>query len=161
MPSYLYKLYADDNDKYYVGSTRNELRYRKHTHKTQAFAKQSNSNVCNWMREIGRDNIKIKTIESFNDIAKDELLQKEDELIIKFKDDINCLNQRRTTHNKKEYYQENKEEYRRRARIYRDLNRDKLREKDRKYRMENRELINARRRKGYKLDTITLAPTTE
>jgi len=109
----VYKLFNDNDDKYYIGSTRQQLSRRIANHRIDGRKLRYNSNMLNHFNEIGWDNVKIILVERISDDStKEDLVKKENEYINR-KDD-NCLNMIksiRTKEERLEYYRTHKSTY--------------------------------------------------
>ena len=93
MKGYVYKLISkkENDDRFYFGSS-NDIERRMLQHKKIPCSK----NLKEWFKEVGWENITYVIIVEFDDITKDELLQKEDDEVIKYLNkDPNCLNHKR------------------------------------------------------------------
>ena len=171
----IYKIYCDDCDFIYVGSTKNFTR-RKHNHKTS-----SNDNVkCN--RKLyktineygGLDNWKMIYIEECDETIKSrrQAEQKEEEWRVKLNAQLNSqrayISEEQKIENKnittklwreknEEYYKLQRKEYRvenndkiKEKKIeYYENNKEEIREKQQEYRNENRDKINEQKREHY------------
>lgn len=80
MPDYsqskIYKIYSDDTDLIYYGSTVQPLSKRLYSHKTKCNSKKYRSCSCKVIFEQS-DNVKIVLVESFPCKTKEELHQRE------------------------------------------------------------------------------------
>ena len=129
--SKIYCLWCND-EYYYIGSTKNELRCRLRDHKS-ASKKQIERKVYKHINEIGWDNVKIQLIENYPCDSIEELHLKENEYICSMRGDDHCLNMKASTYTEEDliYYKKH----------YRQENRDKILDYKKKYREENKEKI--------------------
>jgi len=80
-------------EKFYIGSTTCELKYRLKKHKSKSNENVAkNTNVYKYFRNIGWENAKMILIKEFEISDRKELLQHEKDEIVKVKSDPNCLN---------------------------------------------------------------------
>jgi len=135
MPDYqkgkIYKLWSPQGteDEIYIGSTCNELRYRKSSHK-------KNNNKCQSKKLFEKyDDVRIELIEEYPCNNKEELTKKEGEYIRNNK----CLNRRIPNRTAKEHYQDNKELIKLKSKEYRDNHKQVIAEKAKEYREINKE----------------------
>ena len=139
MPDYqkakIYKLWSPQgtDEEVYYGSTCDELRFRKHAHKTKG-------NGCSSKILFEKyDDVRIELIEEYPCNNKAELNKKEGEYIR----ENNCLNKRIPDRTKKEYRQDNKkkvaEQQREYLKEYRKKNREKRNETQREWRRKKKE----------------------
>jgi hypothetical protein len=135
MPDYsngkIYFLLCND-DYYYIGSTKNTLRYRLTDHK-QASKKYPERRVYKHINTIGWENVKIQLIEDYSCNTYQELLKKENEYIASMRGDTNCLNINLAELTDSELKEQQKN--------YRQEHRDKILDYKKKYREENKQKI--------------------
>lgn len=150
MPDYkngkLYKLQCDDGH-YYIGSTCNELRFRLYGHKTDS--KKENNKKYQHINEIGWDRVRIVLIEECPCENKTQLCRKEDEMIRKYQNDPLCLNSKRASCDKKEYYTENREHILENKRKYQQTQAEKIKERKANYYQQHKEEIKQKERDRY------------
>lgn len=168
MPDYskakVYKLYCDDDDETYVGSTAVSLSQRFWGHKS--FANRNHqSNVYRWMRDVGVNNVRIVLVENTPCTSFEEQRQHERRVCDQLHPSLNKMRPYITREEKKaadrEYYQQNAETIKARAqkyaqdnvekvfetrRLYREKNADALKEKKAAYYQDNIERERAKRR---------------
>ena len=139
--SVIYKIYCKDPNikDCYVGST-NDLKARKRQHKTVC----NNSNDKSYTFKIyefiransGFENFDFIILEQFENImTKKDLLKIEGQYI---KNNNATLNSQIAGRTKKEYYDDNKKELYKNAKIYREQNKEKIVEYRKQYREENK-----------------------
>ncbi len=87
----IYKL--EGGDKFYIGSTMSELneRLKKHKSKSNENISKTRKVYC-YFKEIGWNNVKIFLIKEVNISNRKDLLEYEKEEIVKYINNINCLN---------------------------------------------------------------------
>jgi predicted GIY-YIG superfamily endonuclease len=88
--SKIYCLYCTD-DYYYIGSTKNELRFRLRDHK-QHSNNFPTRKVYEHINKLGWKNVKIQLLEDYPCKTREELLKKENEYIRACNGDPYCLN---------------------------------------------------------------------
>jgi len=156
MPDYsksvIYKLYDNTNGDTYYGSTCNKLRFRIQQHKCKT---ESNNNTCMSKQIILNDDFTYSVVENFPCENRHELHTRERWWI----ENNNCVNKVIPTRTKKEYTQDNKEEYIKYHKLYReenkdyikaqfkeyyDINKEHLRQVIREYDIKNKEQIKVR-----------------
>jgi hypothetical protein len=151
MPDYkngkLYKLQCDDGY-YYIGSTCNELRFRLYGHKTDS--KDENSKKYQHINTIGWDRVRIVLVEDCPCENKQQLVRKEDMLIRSCEKDPLCLNSRRESHNRQEYYQENREHILENKKEYQQTHSQQIKERKSIYYQEHKEEIKQKDKDRYK-----------
>ncbi len=110
----IYRLECNDGY-YYIGSTIRTLKDRLKHHIRSSIS--GTSRLYIHVNKIGSDKVKIELIENYSCESLKELLEKENEYIIKSKDDPMCLNENRSFTTKKDkqndikkYYEEHKNE---------------------------------------------------
>ena len=149
MPDYqkakIYKLWSPQGseEEVYIGSTCNDLRYRKHGHKQKG-------NSCNSKILFEKyDDLRIELVEDYPCNNKQELNKKEGEYIRENK----CLNKQIAGRTLKEYCQDNKEKKNEYDKKWRENNKEiqreynkKNKEKKREYREKNKEKRNETQR---------------
>ena len=124
MPDYqkakIYKLWSPQgtDDEVYFGSTTNELRHRKHQHKTK-----SNGCVSKILFEK-YDDVRIELVQDYPCANRTELNKKEGEYIRENK----CLNKAIAGRTMKEY-----------LKVYRENNKEKRNETQREWRSKKKE----------------------
>ena len=133
MPDYqkgmIYKLWSPQAEEHeiYIGSTCNDLRFRKWEHK-------SKGNRCSSKILFEKyDDVRIELIEDYPCNNKAELNKKEGEYIR----ENNCLNKNISGRTKKQYNEDNKEK----DKEYREKNKEKIAEYKREYALKNREKL--------------------
>lgn len=127
----IYCLWCDD-EYYYIGVTRTELRYRLSHHKQDAKL-YPNRKLYKHINEIGWDNVEIECLETFSCNSWQEMLQKENEYLRAVIDDNFCLN------NNVSFQTE--DELKKKQAQYRQEHRDKILEYKKEYRAQNAEKI--------------------
>lgn len=143
----IYTIRSHQTDKYYIGSTCTMLSKRLSKHKSKY---KYNSLDCTSRDILKYDDFYIELLEAFECKNKNELRQREGELIRKYKDNIvNCRIENRTIDewrgdNKekikqyhKQYYDNNKEKIKQ----YKSDNKDKIKQYKSQYYNDNKEKI--------------------
>jgi len=135
MPDYqkgkIYKLWSPQGteDEVYIGSTCNDLRYRKYGHKQK-------SSVCQSKILFEKyDDVRIELIEDYPCNNRAELNKREGHYIR----ENNCLNKNIPDRTKKEWTEINKEKLTEYNREYYKNNKEKLAEHQREYYKNNKE----------------------
>jgi hypothetical protein len=178
-----YKLCSDNCQEFYIGSTSN-FNNRKHKHKqsiNNSNQKDYNTKKACFIRENGGwDSWKMIPIDIKKDLTKREAEMYENELIQKYKPQLNTMLKTYVTkeqakqqkkeydkvysleYRKKEYdkvkkaesdkkYREaNKDKIAERKKEWRENNKDKIAEKKKAYREANKDKINEKQREHYK-----------
>jgi predicted GIY-YIG superfamily endonuclease len=160
-PKYvIYKIYCDDSDFIYVGSTKNFTR-RKQEHKMNCNkSDKSNMKVYKTINEYGGwNNWKMICIEECDEtiITTRQAQQKEEEWRLKLKALLNSHRAYIPEEKKSEYYKLQRKEYRaenndkikEKKLEYYENNKEEIREKQQEYRNENRNKINEQKREHY------------
>jgi len=149
----IYQLYCFQNEKFYYGSTGGTIRQRKSKHIRDRNSKQCQKRpITKWINDIGKENVLIKEIKSFDNITRGDLQKEEEELICKSRQDGNCLNcvkAYRTEEEKDDYekkwYIDNKEK---RIQWLID-NKEKLKEDSKVYYENNKNEISRKKKEYY------------
>ena len=130
----IYKITNDFNDDVYVGSTCDTLvkRFSKHKGDSRDSNKQ-NRPFYKLINEIGFERFRIQLVEDYPCEDKYQLRQREGHFIRQ----IGTLNKRIEGRTRKEYYQDNKEQFQE----YFESNKERIKEKDKKYYEANKEQI--------------------
>jgi hypothetical protein len=129
----IYCLWCDD-ECYYIGVTRTELRYRLSHHK-QDSKKFVTRRLYKHINQIGWDNVEIECLETFSCNSRKEMLEKETEYLKAVLEDSYCLNNNISF--------QTEEELKERQAQYRAEHRDKILEYKKKYRQNKVEEIRA------------------
>jgi len=163
MPDYqngkIYKIVVNTEEEYkpYVGSTCEALSRRMAEHRTNYKRKGKNISSHKLFDEFGIENCKIILLEECPCENREQLLMKEREWL----DKIECCNKRRPynspeeklimekeckkkydeTHDRKEYFEANKERFSQQKKEYREANKEKISERGKKRYQENKEII--------------------
>jgi hypothetical protein len=167
MPDYqkakIYKLWSPEGteDEVYIGSTCNDLRYRKSGHKCK-------KNICNSKILFEKyDDVRIELVEDYPCNNRAELNKREGEYIR----ENNCLNKNISGRTPKEWREDNKEKLTEQKREYDKINKEQKREyalknkekkrengkkyyennkeKKREYQLKNKERISEKHRERY------------
>ena len=175
MPCYedskIYKLCADNSDFFYIGSTTSTLSKRLNGHRNDAKNTIRSAPVQKWIREIGKENVKIILIEKVSCVDKDELHRAEDGHIVKHKNDPACLNkfrafmknmsavEQRANWSKekrnaikdfyKAYHAAHRDAINERRKEYRITHAEEIKAQMKEYRAVNREQIKERKKEYY------------
>jgi len=164
----IYILQCNDGH-YYIGSTIRSLQLRFNSHKSAS--KTQTSDAYKYINRIGWENVTIELLEVYPCKTKTELVKKEDDYIKQHIQDPMCLNVMRSyltvdedRQQKKQYYEEHKEEVIEYQRKYNEENRDYILHRSAHYRLthaeelilkqnayveKNKEKVKASRRKRY------------
>ena len=139
----IYTIRSYQTDKFYIGSTCSTLTKRLYQHKT----KYKYGTLTSTSREIVKYNdCYIELLEAFECKNKNELRQREGELIRKYKNDIvNCRIENRT---KDEWRGDNKNDIKIKAKQYYEKNKDTIIKYHKKYQLENKNKILEYRQKN-------------
>ena len=131
----VYKIYFDECDDFYIGSTKTALSNRMTQHRA-AVRKGSNYRVHNFIRskDLIFNYILVRTCVVFN---KDQQRQFEQLVISEMNPNLNKIRAYRTEEQKREYYSENKEQ----IKLYQKENKGKIKEYQKEYRDENKEQL--------------------
>jgi hypothetical protein len=144
----IYTIRSYNNDKYYIGSTTQELYKRLYEHKSHY--KTYLNKKCNYISsfEISKnDDCYIELLENFKCETKNELTKREGELIRQFKNDI--VNLQIPDRKREEYYEDNKDKIKAYEKEYNKINRNERTLKHLEYVNINKDKINAQRRDNY------------
>ena len=136
MNAKIYKLTSTVDDNFYIGSTCTSLVVRLCHHKHDAKSCKTNRKVCEWINDVGSENIKIILInDDFVCDNMDKLRREEDNYIQMYKHDENCMNSNRAYVSREEF-KEQKKEY---DKSYREDNKEMLLQKKKEDYEENKE----------------------
>ena len=146
----IYKLYSDDCDLVYYGSTSGELCKRLYNHKNRS----ANSCTSKKMFEIS-SNVHIVLVESYPCDNKHELESRERWYIennscinraipTRTKQEYRITNREKISHQKKSYYKANREKKLQQRKVYREANRGKVAQCNKAWCEANREKISQR-----------------
>lgn len=145
MPDYkngkIYKMWSPQgtDEEVYYGSTCNDLRFRKSSHK--------NTNVCSSKILFEKyDDVRIELVEEYSCNNKAELNKREGHYIR----ENNCLNKIIPDRTLKEYYENNKQKIAEKKREYYKNNKQKITEKKNEWRERNKEKILEQQRERYR-----------
>jgi len=130
----IYKLYCNDNDMTYIGSTCLSLERRFYLHKKNKRGSSAKS-------IIERNDCNIKLIEKYPCLTKKELLERERYWI----KNTDCINKNIPLRNPNEYYYDHKENILKKKKQYYLNNKQKFRD----YYLKNRDRIIQYRRNYY------------
>jgi hypothetical protein len=133
--SFIYKIYNEASDLFYIGSTSKCIYKRFGEH----FRDAKNKNISSYKLFELYNNNRIIVLEEFVNISRTELYKKEGEILSTFINDKNCLNKSSTrkTVDKNElsilserqiYYQTHKNSIRNIQKKYRNNNKEKLKD---------------------------------
>ncbi len=122
---FIYKIWWEDKDDLYVGSTKQKLSYRMRNHRADCNRnRQYKLQVA--MREYGYD-FNYIILKSYNVSCREEQMKKEQKWINKLKPNLNKnnpVNQMTKSEYDKIYKEKNKERIKKNHKIWRDNNRD-------------------------------------
>ena len=137
----IYKIVDVGYNKCYIGSTTESLSQRMARHRSQYrdYQKGSKMFVCSFrlFEEYSLENCKIELVEYYKCETKEELLKREGEIIRT----AECINKNIAGRDKKQHYQDNREEILNQHKKYRDEHKIEKQETDRIYREKNSEKI--------------------
>ena len=149
--SKIYCLYCSD-DYYYIGSTRNELRYRLGKHKVDSNSFPTRK-VYDHINKLGWNNVKIQLLEDYPCETREELLKKENEYIRSCDGDPYCLNLKaafQTAEELKLIQSEYRQKFHNSILAYKEQyrkeNAEKIAEYNKKYVEENKDAVKERKR---------------
>lgn len=142
----IYTIRSYQTDKFYIGSTCSTLTKRFSSHKSR----YKNGTYKSTAIEIVKYNdCYIELLEAFECKNKNELRQREGELIRKYKDNIvNCRIENRTM---KQYSIDNKDKIKQYTKQYNTDNADKIKQNNQQYYYANKEKIK-KRAKQYRIN---------
>ena len=143
----IYKIKSNQTEKFYIGSTINELKKRLIEHKSlyKCFQEGKGNFVASFEIIIFND-VSIELIEKFSCNSKKELVKREGEIIKQYLQDGNILNKNIAGRTFKEYYEQNSEKLKNNYKQYYNQNKEKVREQQNNYYLANREKISKRRK---------------
>jgi len=144
----IYSLRSHNNNKYYIGSTTQELHKRLYEHKSHY--KTYLNKKCNYISsfEISKnDDCYIEILENFKCETKNELTKREGELIRQFKNDI--VNLHIPNRTQEEYYNDNLDKIKAYDKEYNQTHKKERTEKHAEYFNINKDKINEQRRLNY------------
>ena len=142
----IYKIKSNQTEKFYIGSTINELKLRLIQHKThyKGFQEGKGNFLASFEIIIFND-VSIELIEKFSCNSKKELVKREGEIIKQYLQDGNILNKNIAGRTFKEYYEENFEKVKKIRSKYYNQNKEKVREQQKKYYLANKDKLKANR----------------
>ena len=151
-----YKIFKEDIEEIYVGSTCN-FNSRKKSHKHDCNAekcKKYNLKIYQTIRANGGwEKFKMIQIGTKDNITKREAEQIEEEYRLELKGNLNMrrafLTPEVSKEYHKEYYEQNKIHVLEKQKEYRQTNKEKINEKDKEYRQTNKERISERKKNHY------------
>ena len=150
----IYKLVSNYFDKCYIGSTCQLLSSRLYQHK-ESYKRY----LCEKFKFMTSfilfefDNVQIVLIENYPCKNKEELHARERYWI----ENLECVNKVIPTRNKKEHYQDNKEEISQKQKDYYEENKEKILQKNKDYYEENKEKILQKNKDYYEENKEELA----
>ena len=133
---FIYKLINEENESFYVGSTRNmQKRFYRHQRDAVNYSHRNHKiKLYEIMREIGIKKFSIELLECLQYKEKQELLLKEREWIEKLSPDLNCVLPIVTTEETKErvkkWHSDNKEHVKNYKANHHLENKEEIRKKD-------------------------------
>ena len=128
----VYKIYCKDPEvkETYIGSTK-KFYNREQSHKSNCAnsnSKEYNTFLYQFIRQNGGwDNFNMEIIEEFDEISKDDLLEKEKHYIKVNESKLNKNSPKQTMEERKEYFKQDK--IKQQKKEYRDQNKDKIKER--------------------------------
>ena len=135
MPNYqngkIYSIRSPNNEKYYIGSTTQQLCMRMAHHRK--YKDTTASEIFN------SGGAYIELLENYSCNNKEELCKREGELIREFKNNI--VNKCIPLRTDKEYYEDNKDYINNRNKKYYEDNKDYINNRNKKYKEDNKEQI--------------------
>ncbi len=123
----IYSIRSPNNEKYYIGSTTQQLCRRLAQHKVK-------TNSCSSKEIINSGGAYIELIENYSCNNKEELNKREGEIIRQFKDSI--INKQIPLRTKQEYNIDNKDRKNERSRKWKHNNKDKINKYNNEYKKE-------------------------
>jgi hypothetical protein len=155
MPDYsngkIYTIRFQNSNEIYIGSTIQSIAVRFGGHKIP--------NRC-CLYQLIKDKYNgdwnecyYELFENYSCSNREELHQKEGEIIRQFKNDknYNCINKKIAGRTDKNYYMDNVDKIKEQMKEYREKNSDKVKEQKKQYRIDNADKINERKRQ-YRVD---------
>jgi hypothetical protein len=147
MPDYqlgkIYAIRSPSIDKFYIGSTVQELSKRFGGHKIT----KNDNRKCSSYIILEKKDAYIELIEAYPCNSKEELNRREGELI-RFHKGL-CVNIRSRYEDNEEYVKDNKDKIYERNRKYAEKNKEEISAYNKKYREENKEKIKEEKKKIY------------
>ena len=138
-----------DNNLFYVGSSIQPLHKRWHEHKSKTKSeniKYSKILLYSKMREIGTDNFYIELYESCSCETKEQLNQREGQIIREIQPTLNKYIAGRTF---QEYKEECVDKIKEHKKEYIELNKDKIKAHKKEYYENNKEKVNKKNKEYY------------
>ena len=157
----VYKIYSEQTNKVYIGSTTKLLLQRFLRHKKDyRLYNNGKFHFVTSFHILEYDDCNIELIEEVEFDDKKELIKRERYHI---ENNINCVNKRVEGRTRKEYNEQNREKISERAKQWYLVNKDKIKEKveqnkekiserQKKYRYQNREKISEQAKQNYKVN---------
>jgi len=145
----IYKIISKNFDKFYIGSTIQTLKNRLNGHcgSYKSYIKEGSALYCSSFDIIKLGDINIELLIDFPCDSKDDLLKKEGELMMMYKDDIvnKNVNKQDRQEYQRNYRDNNKDKIREYRKEYNEKNKDKIRE----YFKDNKEILKLKRQEKY------------
>ena len=141
----IYKVYEKiDNEKFYIGSTTNDLNIRLIQH--QSASTKGKTPLYTYMREKGRDNFSIELVE--DNIETENLIIRENYWLQELKPPLNknIFLTRTEKERDKAKYEKNKESIKKRVSDRREIKRDEINTQKREHYAKNKETILAKQK---------------
>ena len=156
MPDYqkgkIYRIWDNNYNKCYIGSTTEELakRMTKHRDKYRQYLQKNsyNNTAFRLFDEFGIENCKIELLELFPCNSKSELEAREGQHIR----NEDCVNRKIMGRSRQDYYKENYEHIQTQKKEYRERTKEHKHEVDKRYRDENKETITAKMKEKKKCE---------
>lgn len=148
----IYSIRSHQTDKYYIGSSCNDLCKRLFVHRSKY--KKYLNDKCHYVSSyeiIKYDDHYIEVIEDYPCKSKRELEKREGELQRQYKNDIvNNRNAHRTSEQREEYYKQydkaNKEKKLEYQKQYNEANKEKISEYQKQYKAKNKEKVSEKQK---------------
>lgn len=147
----IYKLWSDESNNFYIGSTTTSLPQRLHQHLLSMNCKKIKSKTIENM--MNHTNIRIELIEHFPCNEKSELTAREGYFVRLHREEMQLINQnipgRSRSESSKDYQENNKEYLAEKSKEYRESHKEEIREQRQQRYPEIRDEQNQRRRDNW------------
>jgi hypothetical protein len=142
LPNYqnakIYKIYCDENDEVYYGSTVQELNRRICRHRSHLKSyKEGKGNYISSFKILELTSSKIELVENYPCNSKKELLEREGYYI----KNNNCINQHIPNRSVKEWFQDNKNKVKEQRKLFYETNKDRINKERREKRKEQKNKV--------------------
>lgn len=134
----VYKMISiDEKGEFYVGSTMTSLYFRYHLHKSVSKIKP-HIKAYEYFSKIGWINVKLVTLETCQNITRQELREKERRWMEEL---CPSLNNRIPSRTKKEWYDDKRDQILKSSKAYYQQNRESIIERQKKWYVMNKEKV--------------------